>query len=47
MNEVSILKQMDHPNIIKVYEFYEDNSSYYLVTEYCCGGELLNVVRAN
>eukprot|EP00831_Metopus_contortus_P032224 TRINITY_DN26087_c0_g1_i2.p1 TRINITY_DN26087_c0_g1~~TRINITY_DN26087_c0_g1_i2.p1 ORF type:complete len:128 (-),score=45.45 TRINITY_DN26087_c0_g1_i2:96-479(-) len=40
--EIDILKNMDHPNIIKLYEFYQDKSSYYLITEYCSGGELFD-----
>lgn len=27
---------MDHPNIIKIYETFEDSNSYYVVTEYFC-----------
>lgn len=33
--EVSILKNLDHPNILKLYEIFEDEESYYLVTELC------------
>lgn len=32
--EVNILKRLDHPNIVKLYELYQDNKNYYLVTEY-------------
>ena len=32
-NEINILKEIDHPNIIKMYEFFEDEKRYYLVTE--------------
>jgi hypothetical protein len=32
-NEVSILKTLDHPNIIKLFELYQDESHYYLITE--------------
>ena len=31
--EVSILKELDHPNIVKLYELFQDNDCYYLVTE--------------
>ena len=24
LDEVNILKELDHPNIIKIYEFYQD-----------------------
>lgn len=32
--EVQILKQCDHPNILKLYELYQDDTNYYLITEY-------------
>lgn len=33
MNEIEILKKLDHPNIIKIYETFEDDNNYFLVTE--------------
>ena len=39
-NEVNILSQIDHPNVMNVYEFWEDESHFYIVTELCTGGEL-------
>lgn len=36
------MKKLDHPNIIKVYEFYEDKQSFHLVTEIWKGGELFH-----
>ena len=30
-NEISILSQADHPNIIKIFEVYESNRSLYLI----------------
>ena len=35
-----MMKRLDHPNILKLYELYEDDKRYYLVTELCTGGEL-------
>ena len=32
-SEMIILKKLDHPNIVKLYELYEDKSNYYLITE--------------
>lgn len=34
MNEAIILRQLDHPNVLKLYAIFEDNKAYYLVTEY-------------
>lgn len=39
-NEVAILRSLDHPNIIKLHEYYQDDMNYYMITEYCTGGEL-------
>jgi len=39
-NEIEVLKKLDHPNIMKLFEFYQDETNYYLITEYCNGGEL-------
>jgi len=41
-SEIEILAQLDHPNIIKLYETFEDNRHVYLVTELCKGGELFD-----
>lgn len=40
MHDIEILKEMDHPNILKLYEFYDEKKRYYVVTELCTGGEL-------
>lgn len=44
LNEINILKKMDHPNIVKLYEFYEDETYFHLVTEYIAGGELFDYI---
>jgi calcium-dependent protein kinase len=30
-NEINILKELDHPNIVRMYEFFEDEKRFYLV----------------
>ena len=40
-NEITNLKELNHPNIIKFYEFFEDEDNYYLVTDLYKGGEIL------
>ncbi|CAG9315137.1 unnamed protein product [Blepharisma stoltei] len=42
--EISILKSMDHPNIVRLYEFFEDTKRLYIVMEYCSGGELFDEI---
>ena len=41
ISEISILKKLDHPNIMKIYEFYEDEKNYYIISEFCDQGDLL------
>ena len=36
-NEMKIMKQLDHPNIIKLYDDIRTNDKYYLIIEYCNG----------
>jgi len=42
--EMNILRKLDHPNILKLFEVFEDSKKYYLVTEYCKGGELFDEI---
>ncbi|OMJ90666.1 hypothetical protein SteCoe_6946 [Stentor coeruleus] len=43
-NEVDILIKADHPNIVKLYEWYEDEKYIHLVTEFVSGGELFDFI---
>lgn len=43
-NEVEFLKTVDHPNLLRVYEFFEDDCNFYIVLEFCSGGDLFNRV---
>ena len=40
--EINILRKSDHPNIIKIYEIYEDEHEINLIMEECTGGELFD-----
>jgi len=40
--EIAIMKIMDHPNILKLYESFEDHRNIYLILEICAGGELFD-----
>ena len=39
-NEIDILKQVDHPNIVKLFDVYEDEKYFFLVMELMRGGEV-------
>ena len=43
-NEIGILKNLDHPNILKIHESYECEKRYYIVTDICKGGELFDEI---
>lgn len=45
LNEVEMLKKLDHPNVIKVYEFFEDTKYMYIVMELLQGGELFDKIQ--
>lgn len=45
IKEIEILKILDHPNILKLYEIYESRSNIYLVLEYIQGGDLLSHLK--
>jgi calcium-dependent protein kinase len=42
--EVAIMQQVDHPNIVKYYETYDDKKYIYLCMELCSGGELFQKI---
>ena len=44
-NEIDILKKLSHPNIVRIYEFYESRNNFYLIDEYCDFGELYNYIN--
>jgi tRNA A-37 threonylcarbamoyl transferase component Bud32 len=45
MKELDILKQLRHPNVLRLYETFETENHILFVTELCAGGDLLNYVR--
>ena len=44
VNEITILSKLSHPSIMQIYEIYEDNTNVYIISEYCKGGELFDVI---
>ena len=43
--EIELLKNLDHPNIVKLFEYFCDSEKYYLITEYCKGGDLFDLIK--
>ena len=39
-NELALLKEINHPNIVKLIEIQETSDYYHIITEYCNGGDL-------
>jgi len=44
--EINILIELDHPNVLKLYEYFESDNNIYLITELCQGGELFDKIVA-
>ena len=47
LNEISILIQMDHPNILKIFSFYSLQQNYSIITELCSYGQLYDEINSN
>ena len=39
-NEIEIMKELNHPNVIHLYDLLKTNTHYYIIMEYCNGGPL-------
>ncbi|CDU16485.1 CAMK/CDPK protein kinase [Plasmodium yoelii 17X] len=42
--EIDIMKNLDHPNVIKLLETFEDEEQIYLIMDLCTGGELFDKI---
>ena len=45
VQEIKILKLLDHENIVRFEDAYVDSYNYYIATQYCKGGPLLGKLK--
>lgn len=46
LTEVTIMKEIKHPNILHLYDFFKSKSNYYMVMNYCNQGDLEAYMQA-
>ena len=46
-NEIRIMQEINHPNILKLYKVIKKDGKIYLIIEYCNGGDLSNYILNN
>lgn len=46
MYEIDILKNLNHPNIVRLFEVFEDDNEIMLVTELCDGRDLFDEITS-
>jgi calcium-dependent protein kinase len=48
-NELQVLEETSHPNIMRIYELLHDDKFYFIISEYVRNGELYEFIvsRAN
>ena len=45
LNEIKILKRLDHPLILKIIEFHSTGTEYRIITDYCPNGDLYTEIN--
>lgn len=43
--EIHVLKTIKNPNVVKLYDSFQENGRYYLILEYCNSGDLENYMK--
>ncbi|CAD8150246.1 unnamed protein product [Paramecium pentaurelia] len=46
-NEINVLKLINHPNLMKVFETFETQNNTYLICEYCNEGDLADILETS
>jgi len=43
--EIDLLAMLDHPNVLKLYEWFNDTVNIYIITDECAGGDLVDLLK--
>ena len=43
--EINILRNLEHPNIMKIFEYFIDDKNIYIISEFCDQGDLLGKIN--
>ncbi len=46
-SEIKIIAQLDHPNIVRLHEYFEDDTHIHLIMENCNDGDLMTKIRGS
>lgn len=44
-NEVELMKSISHPNIVQLYDIFQQNNYVFMIMEYCNGGDLSRYIE--
>lgn len=44
-SEIAILKRLNHPHIVRLFDVHKSTNHIYLVLEYCAGGDLSKLIK--
>ena len=44
MNELEVLEDISHPNVVRIFELLEDDDNYYIISELMSHGDLYDYV---
>lgn len=45
MNEIKLTASLNHPNTVRIYDFFEDDKKFYIASELCEGGDLMKLLQ--
>lgn len=46
-NEIDILRDLNHPRTMKIYDLLEDDKYYYVISEFIKGGSVMKRLKEN